>query len=56
MSEKDIQTHQTLLFETGKYKLSKEQTSVMEKIGGDFELQLDDDVESTLELPQIRQS
>ena len=54
MSENDRQEHLALLRETGKFRRTQEQDDTINVLMGDLELELDKDVESALELPQIR--
>ena len=54
MSEKDVQDHLTLMKETGKFRLSEDQEKTINRLMGDLKLELEEDIESTLELPVIR--
>ena len=54
MSEKDVQDHISLMKETGRFRLSKEQEDTISILMGDLELDLEEDAESTLELPSLR--
>lgn len=52
MSEKDVQDHQ-LLLKTGRFRISREQEETINRLMGDLRLDLEEDIESTLELPQL---
>lgn len=55
MSRNDVQDHLLLSQQTGKHKFTAEQLEIIRKLehGGPV-LELEEDVESTLELPQLR--
>ncbi len=53
MSDKDRRLHQ-LLSQTGKIRLTTEQEETISELMGDLELNLEEEGESTLELPRLR--
>lgn len=53
MSQKDVQDHLTLVFETGRHRLTDEQREIIRKLDGDV-LEFEEEGESTLEFPQLR--
>jgi hypothetical protein len=54
MSEKDLQDYRTLLHQANKSRLNPEQEEIIEKLMEDGpELMLEEETESTLELPSI---
>ena len=56
MSENERTAHNKLLRDTGRFKLDQEQEDTIRKIMSGVELTLEEDGESTLELPQLRTS
>jgi len=53
MTESNVQDHLLLMRQTGKHKFTAEQLELMNKIIGDTVIELEEDFESTLELPQL---
>ena len=54
MGDKDRRDHQKLVQETGRFRLSKEQEDTISVLMDGVDLTLEENVESTLELPQLR--
>lgn len=54
MSENDRTTHQRLLRDTGRFALNKDQEDTIRTLMEGVDLSLEEDGESTLELPQLR--
>ena len=55
MSENDRQAHDLLLRSTGRFKVTREEREeTINQMIGDLDLTLEEDCESTLELPQVR--
>ncbi len=53
MSENERTDHMRILASTGRHKLTDEQEDTIRKLMGDLTLDIEEDCESTLELPQI---
>ena len=54
MGDKDRHEHLLLVRETGRFRLSKEQEDTISMLLENSDLSLQENVESTLELPQLR--
>jgi hypothetical protein len=53
MSENDRRAHEDLLMTTGRFS-RKERDETINRLMGDLKLELEEDVESTLELPTLK--